>query len=248
MDIRGLLYRRADLSTFVVHFTRATDDTHPARANLESILHNGRICAGRPMGMAVSEINQAGPDQAALNSQKVVCFTEVPLEHAYAITCPIANRGVQLSAYGIGFGKMWARRKGINPVWYIDQTPGHDWLSEAVNSLIQDAIQAGPYAESPVAKLSPFMESMGTWAGGQKEFWWEREWRCRGDLPFSVPDVAVGLCPEDDIRDLEVLAKEIAEQQFDRGVRYPRFVDPSWSLELIIARLAGMVPGDVSPF
>jgi hypothetical protein len=42
---------------------------------------------------------------------------------------PIAGRRVDLEPYGLAFTKLGARRKGANPVWYVDRTAGaaHQW-------------------------------------------------------------------------------------------------------------------------
>src|SRR6266498_565105 len=127
VEIREVLNRRTDLSTFVVHLTR--DDTPndyapdafplplpDARANLRSIIEGRALSAGRAMGWAL------GVPGLALN---------------------VANIG----------------------------------------------------------KMTPFIEGMGTWAGGdpeQREFWWEREWRHHGQIDLAPWwDKAVWLCPEE---------------------------------------------------
>jgi hypothetical protein len=37
--------------------------------------------------------------------------------------------------------KTWGRRQGINPVWYLDITPGHDWLTQPINRMVEEAIR-----------------------------------------------------------------------------------------------------------
>jgi len=64
----------------------------------------------------------------------------------------------------------------------------------------------------------------------QKEFWWEREWRCRGD--FRLPERVLIICPEADITNFEGIV------ECKVGVS-AAFIDPDWGLEQIIARLAG---------
>lgn len=110
MRIHELLNRRSDLSSFVVHFTKDTDQ--PARANLEAILREGRIRALSAMGLAKEQDDPADPKK---QTQRVVSFTETPLEHAYAIVADIEDKRVRLAPYGIAFGKMYARRAGANP-------------------------------------------------------------------------------------------------------------------------------------
>ena len=83
---------------------------------------------------------------------------------------------------------------------------------------------------------------MGTWSKGKKEFWWEREWRKRGDLFLGVLSRTLVLCPEIDHQEILEFIREndlIFEQQY-------KIIDPAWSLEQIIAQLAGFKQSDVT--
>jgi len=75
-DIREILQRRTDLSTFLVHLTRA-GESETAEDRLKSILQSGRIEARTPMGAAAARLSRDGLDTGG---QKCVCFTETPLE------------------------------------------------------------------------------------------------------------------------------------------------------------------------
>jgi Putative abortive phage resistance protein AbiGi, antitoxin len=230
--IEDLLNRRSDLSTFVVHLTRDTPNGPSAKDNLHAILKGLKVEARSPMGFAAKAVT--GPD---LDSQKVVCFSETPLEHIYSLCAPIANRRVNLSAYGVAFTKVGARGRGANPVWYVDQTVGRTWhIANALNALRDAAVASGAFATSDVARVLPFIESMGTWYGTRKEFWWEREWRHHGDFSFSWEEVALVLCPEADIPDFE--ASSLGW----------KVIDPRWSLERMIAKLAGLPTRLTTPF
>ena len=242
-EIEELIHRRTDLSTFVIHWTRDSD-SNPARENLLSILKDWRIVARTPMGAAVKALREQPEGEereTALASQMVVCFTEAPLEQAWSFVSYIHGRQVQFQPYGLAFTKRRARRLGINPVWYVDMTPGHDWLTKDVESLVKRAIQSGVsnFHQHPIARIAPFVEGMGTWDGSRKEFWWEREWRHRGDVCFLPEQVAVLLCPEDDMATFE----EVAGSSPFEPVRRVPLVDPRWGLEHIIVTLAG-VPED----
>jgi hypothetical protein len=223
VDIERLLNRRSDLSTFVVHLTKDGAGGSPtASENLAQILTAGTIEARSPMGWTGTGGNRL--PAAALEAMKVVCFSETPLEHIYSLFQDIRGRGIRLSGYGLAFTRDTARGKGVNPVWYIDMTPGRDWaLSPALDELraLAAADPAG-FETHPASKILPFIEAMGTWPTGRKEFSWEREWRHLGDFKFSWLDVALVLCPEEEIGEFEALGPYSA-------------VDPSWSLERMIA-------------
>jgi hypothetical protein len=231
------------MSTFVVHLTRDKDGT-AAGDRLRSIIETRRCVAESPFGWATT---QDDPVDAARQSQRAVCFTETPLEHIYMQMREIHGRQVQLMPYGLAFTKMRARRLRINPIMYVDQTsvPGEfvNWeLSAALNDLRQHAVESGDFHSHPAAKVLPFCEPMGTWPEGQREFWWEREWRHRGHLDFEYEDVALWLCPEDEI-------DAFAEHLLANGVQPPNLhvIDPRWGLEHIIADLVGHAD-DVTPF
>jgi hypothetical protein len=253
--IEGLLHRRSDLSAFVVHFTRDTFPTS-AKDNLLSILRSCRLEARTTYGMAKTLADRF-PEIAAM--QRTVCFTEVPLEHAWMMCQPIDGRSIQFNGYGLAFTRTFARRRGANPVWYLDITPGHDWLTGPVQQLLEDA-EATAYrtgaddpfspdepditklVAAPILQLTPFIEQMGQPGGTRKEFWWEREWRHVGDLGFAPTDLVVVFAPENEH---DSLRTSLATNPSYRA-RMPALVDAQWGLERMIGTLA-RVP-DLGPF
>jgi hypothetical protein len=242
LQIEDLLARRNDLSTFIVHLTRKTDDGNSAQQNAQSILRNRKIEARTAFGPAASKLKEVGRNAG---SQKCVSFSETPLEHLYCLCQKIPKRRFRLSRFGLAFAKMKARERGVNPVWYVDITPGHDWLMNPINQLIEAEIKRRKlFSKSPLAKVTPFIEQMGSGArlsgsNYRKEFWWEREWRHVGDFGFFLSDVALGLAPEQRIEEFEKFARKL-------GRRIP-FVDPKWGIEKIIAHLSGY-RGALTPF
>ncbi|MCH8050968.1 MAG: hypothetical protein IIC86_03010 [Chloroflexi bacterium] len=237
-DIEELLHRRTDLSTFVVHWSRDFGDDS-ALENLKSILDSRTLFAKTAFGSAVTQlenIEDAVERAAARESQKVVCFTEAPLEQAWSFVCEIAGRTTPLQPYGVAFTKQTARGLGVNPVLYMDMTPGHDWkVTKAAEALVKRAIESGEFLSDPISRLAPFLDWMGTWPSGKKkEFWWEREWRHLGDLEFSIKDVAVIFCPENDF---EVIGNVLDEIEPSRKIHT---LDPIWGLEHFIKRLADL--------
>lgn len=244
MQIQDLLARRSDLSTFIVHLTRQTEDGNSPGANLRSILRGEKIEARSTFGPAASKL-QSSEDR---ESQNCVSFSETPLEHLYCLVQKIPKRQFRLSSYGLAFTKMKARQLGVNPVWYVDITPGHpchEWLTKPTGALIDREIRRlKRFRNSPLAQISPFIDWMGSGMGRsgygyRKEFWWEREWRYRGDFHFSLSGVAFGLAAESRIERFE---------KFTEGLgRRIRFLDPKWGLEKVIAHLAGC-RGALTPF
>jgi hypothetical protein len=241
-QIQDILHRRTDLSTFLVHLTRSHGDM-TAKDRLLAIYEDSELIARSPMGWADT---QDDPNDDTRQSQRVVCFSETPLEHSWALASPIEGRQVQLEGYGVALPKYRARQLGVNPVWYVDMTPGRDWeIAPSLNELRKEAIETGDFHRQPAARLFPFIEPMGVWRDSRREFWWEREWRHVGTVHFPRW-AAIFLCPEDEIEEFVPRTEREAERDWNRRKR--RFVDPRWGLERIIAHLAGMSKEDVTPF
>lgn len=225
-EIKDIIARRTDLGTFLVHLTRG-DSQEQARESLRQILIGRQLQARNPFGPAVTKLREAN---ISTDSQRCVCFTETPLEHTHMLFAQITGRAIQFAPYGVAFPKKLGRRIGINPVWYLDITPGHAWMTQPVDTLIDAAIADG-FEQHPMSALAPFIEQMGTRRGEggyRKEFWWEREWRIRGNC--QLPDRVIVLCPEDEF---PAFSEHVRESGLEATL-----MDPSWGLEQIIARLA----------
>jgi Putative abortive phage resistance protein AbiGi, antitoxin len=237
-EIRSILHRRTDLSTFVVHLTRRRDANYGPQDALVDIARSGRLEARTALGWAKT---QDDPNDPARQTQRVVCFSETPLEHINLMCGPIEGRLIAMEPYGIALTKLKARKLGINPVWYVDMTPGRNWtiahtLDRLRDQTVDPAVERD-FHESALAKLFPFIEQMGRWQNSLKEFWWEREWRHVGDLNLPASGV-IWLCPEDEIGEVNArVGRELAP-----------WLDPRWGLEEIIAHLSGFSVNEVSPF
>src|SRR5262249_25273550 len=123
MKIKEIVGRRTDLSTFLVPLTKGDNPS----ANLTSIIDSRKIEARNNVGHAKDKT--FNPPE--INSQKVVCFTETPNEFINLLVQEIEEREFSLKPYGIAVPKLLARKRGLNPVWYIDIPPGHEWLTNS---------------------------------------------------------------------------------------------------------------------
>jgi hypothetical protein len=246
IPIQDVLNRRNDLSTFLVHLTRDHHDRAPADVVLETIIRERRLRALTPMGWAKQQDDAL---DGTRQSQRVVCFSETPLEHTYSLFADISGRQVHLQPYGLALTKVVARMMGAQPVWYVDMTTrgGREWEeAHALDNLRDGAVAAPDFHSGPLAKVLPFFEQMGTWPNSQKEFWWEREWRHRGDVDLAEDwNRIIWLCPEADHERFRRLVDDAAPV----GTSSPAIcLDPSWGVEQIIARLCGLSAQDVSLF
>lgn len=230
---------RTDLSTFLVHLTRENGG-RSAKDRLSNIIKTATLEAGEPMGLAVARLDK----QSEKDSQKCVCFSETPLENVKFMTGSITGRTCSFEPFGIAIPKKLGRKQGANPVWYIDQTSGHNWLTKPLNNLIEAAVKNDQgFGNSDISQICPFLDTMGSGgrAGGagnyRKEFWWEREWRHVGN--FTLGHRFIVLCPEGEIAYFKDVSKDSDSQ------RMLSYLDPQWSLERIIASLAGFREEDV---
>ena len=123
-NIKDILYRRSDLSTFVVHLTKDKD-------SLIGIVSSWTIEARNIWGLAKNKIKDNSPEA---ESQKCVCFTETPFEYIHQMVGQIKGRSYELGSYGIAITKRLARNKGVNPVWYVDISPDNNRLQNILKN------------------------------------------------------------------------------------------------------------------
>ncbi|MFZ5720201.1 MAG: abortive infection system antitoxin AbiGi family protein [Pseudomonadota bacterium] len=200
----------ADMSNYVVHFTK--DDGQSPYMNQMGILSRQIIEARNPFGIA----RHSAPVGA---SQRAVCFSEVPL-HQLSRLAEVRSR------YGIGFRKDFLVQAGGNPILYAYRDQG---LVNAIRSLM--TLAAGN-AQSPIWRVTPFVDAPGTYQHSSYFFEWEREWRTLGDLSFTTSDVAFLIIPED----LHEAARAFFEEarQDNTGPCYEcPFIDPNWDQDQV---------------
>ena len=236
MEIKDVIARRSDLGSFLVHLTR-NQNSEDGATRLEAILRSRNIEARTPFGCAAQRMKA---NNLSTDSQKCVCFTEMPLQYVHLMIEEIEGRIWRFSPYGVAISRNIGRQKAVNPIWYLDITPGHDWLNRNFENMVDAAIANDNFLNSDLSKLTPFIEQMGsgpraTGGGYRKEFWWEREWRYVGN--FDLPERLIVLCPEDDFERMNGIC---GDSFFSVA-----FIDPSWGLEQIIGRLAGFQKNEI---
>lgn len=87
-------------SNSIIHYTKEL-------SSLRGIIREGfkiKYCSERITTRGGQKYERAFP---------MVCFCDLPLTHSFAHISSYGN-------YGIGLSKKWARRRGINPVQYVD--------------------------------------------------------------------------------------------------------------------------------
>jgi hypothetical protein len=94
VEIRSILHRRTDLSTFIVHLTRRRMPNYGPQDALVDIARSGRLEARTALGWAKAQDERNDPTQ---QSQRVVCFSETPLEHINLLIGEIEGRRVAMA-------------------------------------------------------------------------------------------------------------------------------------------------------
>jgi Putative abortive phage resistance protein AbiGi, antitoxin len=196
-----------DMSNYVVHFTKQVKK-RSAYDNMLSILHGGQITAKKPFGIAFKE----APD---LETQKAVCFSEVPLHQ-------LSRIADKRSQYGIVFKKDFVIHRHGNPILYA-------YKDGQLNQTIRAMMRAGK--NDPKAKvwgMTPFVDAPGAYLKGTYFFEWEREWRKVGDFKFSVDDVECLIIPEKLHSAAASFFETAKEENLGPSYECP-FIDPYWS-------------------
>ena len=237
-NIKDILARRNDLDSFLVHLTKdvprqGAEEKVTARENLISIIRDNRIEARSNFGFA-----KTLAEKGSINkwSQKAVCFTETPLEHLHLLVEKIEGRRHHFTSYGIVITKKFARENNVNPVWYVENNSDLGKVRQTFFNNILRRYETEPELGS-FFQITPYIETMGHVQNLNLntefdiEFWWEKEWRKIGD--FDLPAKYIVLCPEDDIKEIQALAMK------ENDLNWWPCIDPVWSMEQIIASLAG---------
>ena len=245
-----------DMSDYVVHFTKppkgdgttatSAQPANPGRLTLRelleqmnqqqaldatgytqmmSILYSGELRTGAaPLGAArkLYELD---------HSQRVVCFSEIPLDTLDRL---VERR----SRYGIGFRKDLLAGKGGTPLWYVDADSPQ---AAAIREIIKTKIAGGINPADPFWKLTPFIDHPGIYNGWPYRFEWEREWRVAGPVTFTPEEVAFLFIPEECHDDARQFFADVTIEH--SGPVYKcAYIDPAWSIEQIEQALVAVTP------
>ena len=207
-----------------MHFTRASDppqhDPDKPYWDHLSILYGHLKPSEMRWGIARHE-RRLG------DSQRAVCFAEVPLPFVRRIA---DRRG---SRYGIGFTQEFVRRHGAARVWYLDKD---EPAVKAFQATLSDHLAHFDPAD-PFWELTPFVDRPGLYRR-EYRFEWEREWRLPGSggLRFSVDDIAFLFIPEE----LHLAARGFFDS-YEGTAPNPQcpFLDPHWDAAQLAQALSG---------
>lgn len=204
--IEDILKFRGDISPFLVHLTKRTQDRSAADV-LRAIIAGRRITPGSG---EVSDLRFGGNDIRAEERDRffgATCFTETPLGEVHCLL-EINYRQINLEPYGLVLMKNRLIAQEVSPVYYLNNYGGDkDPLARALYQMAHDSPGV---AEKLLPLFSLFGRKLvapGAQAQpGRVDFLWEREWRqpqYRGGVQIDEENVFVGLCPHDEIGEFE---------------------------------------------
>lgn len=201
-----------DMSPFVVHFTKASQN-RSEYVNSLSILSHRRLEARNRFGI--------GKNHA--ESPCCVCFSEVPLHQLKRLA---DKRG----PYGIVFRKEFIVKRNGGPIMYAYQDTTH---ATALRDLRDSAVGK---PDDAIWQIAPFVDQPGMYGVSSYFFEWEREWRHIGDLTFNETDPAFLVIPESQHEAARGFFDNAEWDNLGPNYKCP-FIDPYWGIEKIKSSL-----------
>ena len=209
--IQDILYFREDISPFLIHLTRGAFGS-TAKQNLEKIIREKKLaCGNGSVSDARFGVNTSGMSEAEKREFfAAVCLTETPLSEIHCLL-EVDERQVNLAPYGLAFLKeKIVSGCHLSPVHYFNNNGGD------TNGVMQALCSLNKTHRIEARKALPLISVFGQRITApnaspqtkEVNFLWEREWRLPsiyGDLNFSIDDLFVGLCPDDEIDQFEKL-------------------------------------------
>src|SRR5690348_16751868 len=139
---------RKDLSSFGVHLCKPYGGQSAAQ-NLSSILDATTLEAKSDLGMLCKYQHFKGRLMAC-------CFTEAPLNFLHSLIGNYPKKKNQYEKYGIAFFLKCLRKKGANPIWYVNYYENEfSVAAQAINSMLKTAL-ANPSED--LLKVSVFID------------------------------------------------------------------------------------------
>ena len=192
---------REDLSRFLVHLTRDSDETL-ARDNLISILDAKTLEARNAHCLFQHEFARLHFSEILTKRFNTVCFTETPLMHIHRLTGEIAGRRVELKGYGLVFAKDALIERGVCPAVYLNAkgTRLREYLLSRFRDDFRTVTELRALKEAQANHYKSIIQyySLINIIASNYDFTWEREWRHSGSFTFKYHEIVaiVAVNPE----------------------------------------------------
>ncbi|KRF36654.1 hypothetical protein ASG94_04295 [Nocardioides sp. Soil805] len=194
-----------DMSEYLVHLTDSL-------ASLASIFRSGTVEARTAYGAVCKH-------EALRESQRVVCLSEIPLDH-------LSRLAEKHGSYGVAFRKTTLRDHGATPVWYLERgNPVQQHLFEMVR---EAAYRNQPDLKDALWQVTPFIDYPGVYRDREFKWEWEREWPVLGNLRFESEAVPFVFAPQSDHDDVRRRWSQMLSPS-----PLPVLLDAKWPLPLI---------------
>ena len=183
---------REDLSRFLVHLTRDSDET-AARDNLVSILRAKTIEARHAHCLFQYDFSRLKFSKVLTKRFRTVCFTETPLIHIQRLTGTIPGRRVKLKGYGLVFAKDALIERGACPAIYLNAKGTHlkEYLLSRFRSDFKTTNKLKTLRQEQAQHHDSIIRyySLMNIIASNYDFSWEREWRYSGSFKFKYIDI-----------------------------------------------------------
>ena len=194
-----------DMSEYLVHLTESL-------ASLASIFSSGVVEARHAYGAVCKH-------EILKNGQRVVCLSEIPLDH-------LSRLADKHGTYGVAFLKTTLRAQGATPVWYLERgNPVQQHLFEMVR---EAAYRHQPDLQDPLWQITPFIDYPGVYGDHEFKWQWEREWRVLGNLRFEPQALPFVFAPQSDHSEVRRRWDQVLSP-----AQVPVLLDAKWPLPLI---------------
>ena len=244
------LITREDLSKFVVHLTKDSDEKS-ASENLINILKSKLIEARTPHCLFKPDIEKRRSFSVELQKQfNTVCFTETPLSQIRHLATDIPGRKVHLKPYGLVFRRSAILEKGGGPAIYINAegTRHKEMLLRRFRSDFRDITNI---AEARL-KHGEFLEavinhySLCNLMIDYHDFSWEREWRYRGNFKFKYFEI-VAILVDGTLHFKKLIEDNLSEEK-RRHLRRIPLINPDWNYERVIDQMSQLIKATYKAF
>jgi len=230
--IENILETRSDISPFLIHLTRDSE-TKTAKKILENGIIIGQNLKAGKKGVSAATYTtktRGYSDKKRKDFFQAVCFTEAPISELHCFF-DIEYRNIDLEPYGIVFLKDKLKRKGVSPVFYINN------YGDDISSIFSEFCDCITTNYNAAREILPLIASMGkklnSASNTPMDFSWEREWRYpayKGHFGIEYADVFIGLCPHDEILYFESLFWEVHRKSVP-------FIDPTRNIKYYADKL-----------
>ena len=238
---------REDLSRFLIHLTRDSDEAD-ARDNLVSILRDKKIKALNAHCLFHRLFERLRFTPLLTQQFFTVCFTETPLMHIHRLTGEIPGRKVRLKGYGLVFAKDALIQRGACPAIYLNAkgTELREYLLSRFRADFGSVESLGKLKKAQARHYKSVIEyySLINIIASNYDFTWEREWRHSGTFKFKFRDIVAIVASKPD--SFESYCKHQLPVAARKFIGRIPIISPAYSYEEVVEAMSIKIWNDGS--